>query len=410
MTYFYDTNILLNCNLDSLEIPFYLSSVTLQELEDIKTSGKKTEEIRFKARKATRWLQNNEDKYICVPRTNQTDYVCESYNLDPYTPDNQIMSCARLLADEKNGLVFITNDIACYNIAKQVFKLNTKRFLQESDDYRGYKEIILNTEDMAKFYESDKRNNTYDLLINEYIIIKNKEDEAIDAWKWTGEELVNVSNKGYKSQWFGNITYKDIYQKCALDMMFSTQLCLFKGKAGSGKSLLALSYLFYLLEKRKIDKIIIFCNTTKVRGAEQLGFYKGDKNDKLLQGQIGSFLSSKLGDKLGVEMLMQKGLLELLPMSDIRGYDTSGIKAGIYITEAQNTSRDLMKLALQRIGEDCITFIDGDYTSQVDNCLYEGENNGMLATSQCFRGEKIYAEIQFENIYRSKIANIADRM
>jgi phosphate starvation-inducible protein PhoH len=47
-------------------------------------------------------------------------------------------------------------------------------------------------------------------------------------------------------------------------------------------------------------------------------------------------------------------------MSDIRGYDTSGMRAGIYISEAQNLDIDLMKLTLQRIGEDSVCIIDGD--------------------------------------------------
>jgi phosphate starvation-inducible protein PhoH len=50
----------------------------------------------------------------------------------------------------------------------------------------------------------------------------------------------------------------------------------------------------------------------------------------------------------------------LLPMADIRGFDTTGMSAGIYITEAQNLDISLMKLALQRIGEDSICIIDGD--------------------------------------------------
>ena len=57
---------------------------------------------------------------------------------------------------------------------------------------------------------------------------------------------------------------------------------------------------------------------------------------------------------------MQQDRLVLLPMSDIRGYDTTGMRAGIYITEAQNMDVSLMKLALQRIGEDGICIIDGD--------------------------------------------------
>jgi phosphate starvation-inducible protein PhoH len=61
-----------------------------------------------------------------------------------------------------------------------------------------------------------------------------------------------------------------------------------------------------------------------------------------------------------VEHMIQQEKLVLLPMSDIRGYDTSGMKAGIYISEAQNMDVELMKLTLQRIGEDSICIIDGD--------------------------------------------------
>ena len=61
-----------------------------------------------------------------------------------------------------------------------------------------------------------------------------------------------------------------------------------------------------------------------------------------------------------VERLIDEGKLLLLPMADIRGYDTMNMNAGIYITEAQNLDIALMKLALQRVGEDCICIIDGD--------------------------------------------------
>ena len=53
----------------------------------------------------------------------------------------------------------------------------------------------------------------------------------------------------------------------------------------------------------------------------------------------------------------------LLPFSDLRGYDTSDMKAGVYISEAQNLDRTLIKLALQRVGEDCVCIIDGDEKS-----------------------------------------------
>lgn len=69
-----------------------------------------------------------------------------------------------------------------------------------------------------------------------------------------------------------------------------------------------------------------------------------------------------------------------------------------------------MKIALQRVGEDSICIIDGDYSAQVDNEQYAGSNNGMRRLSEVFRGQDFYGEIQLQNIYRSRIAEIADKM
>ena len=130
------------------------------------------------------------------------------------------------------------------------------------------------------------------------------------------------------------------------DSLSHNQITMLKGPAGSGKTLLSLGYLFHQLERGKIDKIIIFCNTVATKDSAKLGFYPGDRDEKLLDSQIGNLLSSKLGGKIEVERMVHDEKLILLPLSDIRGYDTSGMHAGIYISEAQNMSIDLMKLAL----------------------------------------------------------------
>ena len=200
------------------------------------------------------------------------------------------------------------------------------------------------------------------------------------------------------------------YKYTLIDSMMTNKITVLRGPAGSGKSYLALSYLFTQLEKSKIDKIVIFCNTVAARGAAKLGFYPGDKNAKLLDSQMGNFLISKIGDRVGVERLIDDGTIVLLPMADIRGYDTTGMKAGIYITEAQNMDIELMRLALQRIGDDCICILDGDSDAQVDLSLYSGTNNGLRRVSAVFRGHEIYGEIELPNIYRSEIANIAQRL
>ena len=202
----------------------------------------------------------------------------------------------------------------------------------------------------------------------------------------------------------------DIYQQLALNSLSDNQITMIRGAAGTGKSYLSFGYLFYLLETNKIEKIIVFCNTVATKGSAKLGYYPGSRTEKLLDSQIGNFLESKLGDRMMVEKLINDGKLVLLPMSDIRGYDTTGMRAGVYITEAQNLDIELMRLALQRIGEDSICIIDGDSDAQVDSSLYSGNNNGMRRVSEVFRGQDFYGEVTLKNIKRSRIAELAQQM
>lgn len=111
-----------------------------------------------------------------------------------------------------------------------------------------------------------------------------------------------------------------------------------------------------------------------------------------------------------VERLIDENKISLLPLADVRGFDTTGMRAGVYITESQNMDVELMRLALQRIGDDCICILDGDSEAQVDSSLYAGSNNGLKRVSKVFRGEDIYGEVTLPNIYRSRIANIAQRL
>ena len=164
------------------------------------------------------------------------------------------------------------------------------------------------------------------------------------------------------------------------------------------------------MEKHEIEKIIIFCNTVATSGSAKLGYYPGSRDEKLLDSQIGNLLASKLGDKSFVERMIAEGELVLLPMSDIRGYDTTGMKAGIYISEAQNLDIELMRLALQRIGEDSICILDGDSDTQVDLSIYGGNNNGMKRVSEIFRGDPVYGEVTLQNIHRSRIARLAQQL
>ena len=111
-----------------------------------------------------------------------------------------------------------------------------------------------------------------------------------------------------------------------------------------------------------------------------------------------------------VEKLVHDGKLMLIPVADCRGMDTSGLNAGIYITEAQNTTKDMMKLLLQRIDDNTKVIIEGDDDAQVDMNAYSGYNNGLRRLSETFRGQDYYGEVTLKKCYRGKIADRADKM
>lgn len=301
-----------------------------------------------------------------------------------------------------------------YDIYNLVKKYLRTRFSGRHPEYYGYLEIQLNDTELANFYEEifPKNINNWHLRNNEYLLIKDKTNTIVDKYRWSDKKYNIIPFHKAESKMFGKIIPKDndIYQQLALDSLANNQITMLRGPAGSGKSYLAFGHMFSLLEKGKIDKIIVFCNTVATKGSARLGFYPGSRTEKLLDSQIGNLLESKLGDRLIVEKLINDRQLVLLPMSDIRGYDTTGMNAAIYISEAQNLDIELMRLALQRIGEDSICIIDGDDMTQVDMTLYEGKYNGMKRVSKVFRGADFYGEVTLKNIHRSKIASLAQKL
>ena len=343
MKNFYDTSSLLILA-DQLPEDFVISSITLIELERIKTSSSKSEEIRAAARKLLYYLANNTDLYyVHIYRPDMLRKITELEISD----DIKILATA-IDYKEKENLVFYTNDMALYNFASLYFE---KQFLSsvkiEEDNYSGYLDIIINNEEMEKLY-SNLEQNLYNLKVGQYLIVRDQNKEIVDKLCWTGERHRHISYGNFNSKWFGDVKpiSGDVYQALAADSLINNRITMLKGPAGTGKTYMALGYLLHRLDKKKIDKIIIFCNTVATKGSAKLGFYPGTRDEKLLDSQIGNLLSSKLGDRIEVERMIQDGSLVLLPMSDIRGYDTSGMRAGIYISEAQNLDISLMKLAL----------------------------------------------------------------
>jgi predicted ribonuclease YlaK len=138
-----------------------------------------------------------------------------------------------------------------------------------------------------------------------------------------------------------------------------------------------------------------------------MGFYSGDFQDKALQSSIGNILCSKFGDVVEVNKLLQEEKLRLVSMGDSRGLEIKDNEI-LYISEAQNTSIDLIKLCISRAAEGSKIIIEGDFTSQVDSVAFEGDNNGLKRVINAFKGHPEFGYVQLQHIYRSRIAQLCD--
>lgn len=409
LKYFLDTNVLLE-NLDEFkDKEFAISSVTLNELEEIKTNKYKTEEVKYAAREATRWLADHYGQYEVIHYCDSVRDKIWSYNLDD-TNDAQIVGCAWLYSVIVNSedVCFVTHDLSCRNIAHNIFGLNVKWFEKEDSriEYTGFIEIVMNEEEMAYFYEHQNEN-IYGLLVNQYLIVKDINGEIVDTYRWIGDRYDQLYKKQIKSQYFDKLKPKDIYQSCLIDSIMNNTITAISAPPGAGKSLISLMCAMHLIESGKYDRLVILHNPLKARGSADMGYYTGSAIEKSLQNSIGQMLITKFGDRFGVDLLIQQGKLKIVSMADCRGMEIRDDEI-LYITETQNTTIDLIKLALSRVSSGAKVIIEGDYQTQVDAHIFEGKNNGLRRVIEVFRGHEEFGYIELQNIWRSKLAELAE--
>jgi predicted ribonuclease YlaK len=400
-----DTNVLLN-NPEVLdEYDIIIPSHVNREIEHLELTRKQDRTLQWQIRRFKKKCDENNNAYI-----NLKDYEFKlDDELDPQYTDNILLQVAH---DEGYGI--ITNDRLlrrkCRQFGIPFLNVESKNYIEN----KGFKEIYM-TEDELKKVHLNLGINQFDLMSNEYIIINNDIDgELLDIMKWNGEHLISLRDKkgklgrGFKTAQFGEFTPRDEQQIMAVDSIFSNQLTSIRGRAGSGKSLLTLSTAWYLVEREKY-KLVIFVNPTPLRDSQELGFYKGDRLEKLMQSAVGTMLKAKFGDEIGILREIQDGKLDILPFVDLRGWDSGGDKCIVWILEAQNLTSDLMKLGLQRITESTKVVVDGDYDSQIDRDSYASDN-GMKRMSEVFRGTDLFGEVELQQVHRSRLADLADKM
>jgi PhoH-like ATPase len=407
-TKFYDTNAVLELQDEIFNEYFCISSETLYELEEIKSSGKKDENTKYLARQVSRMLLENKDKYKVIHVDDLILSIVDEYNI-PSTSDNLICACAKSIAKGGVDIEFVSYDVLCNLTARDIFGLNVSNVACKNNiqTYTGYIEHTFETDnDMAMFYENINEN-TLNLLVNQYAILKSPDGVVVDTIKWNGEKNVALSTKNFKSSMFGIIKPKpnDSYQSMVFDSLINNDITVICGKAGSGKTLLSLAYIMNQLDTNKFDKVNVIHSFETLKGAKTLGFVKGTQFEKLTNtSSIGNLLASKFGDFQGLERLMACGILNIVPTANIRGveYNSSSI---VYVSETQDIDTYTLKTILQRCADGCKVILEGDILQSDINRV-----SGLYKMIDVFKGYEKFGMVCLKNTYRSKACELADLM
>jgi PhoH-like ATPase len=173
------------------------------------------------------------------------------------------------------------------------------------------------------------------------------------------------------------------------------------GNAGTGKSALALAAgLDAVLEQRTHKRILVFRPLFAV-GGQDLGFLPGDKDEKMGPWAAAVFdaLESIAGPEV-VEEVLERNLLEVLPLTHIRGRSLTD--TFVIIDEAQNLERPVLLTALSRLGDRSRVVLTHD-VAQRDN-LRVGRHDGIASVIAALRGHPLFAHVTFTRSERSAVA------
>ncbi|MFC7719009.1 PhoH family protein [Nonomuraea recticatena] len=377
-------------------------------------------ELGYFARKALRYLDDLRVKYGRLDEPMPTGEGTIRVELNHSDPsilpvgfrlgdnDTRILTVARTLAAEGKDVVLVSKDLPMRVKAASI-GLSAEEYRAElvvESGWTGMAEIQVTTEDVETLFDKG----TADL------------EEARELPTHTGLRLLSsrgsalgrvLPDKSVRlvrgdREAFG-LHGRSAEQRIALDLLMDPEVGIVSlgGRAGTGKSALALcAGLEAVLERRQHRKVVVFRPLYAV-GGQELGYLPGSEGEKMgpwaqaVYDTLGAVTTPEV-----IEEVLDRGMLEVLPLTHIRGRSLHD--AFVIVDEAQSLERGVLLTVLSRIGANSRVVLTHDI-AQRDN-LRVGRHDGVVAVVEKLKGHPLFAHVTLTRSERSPIAALVTEM
>nr|WP_040782478.1 PhoH family protein [Nocardia pneumoniae] len=338
---------------------------------------------------------------------NHTDPAVLPVGFRTDTNDSRILACALNLAAEGREVVLVSKDIP--------LRVKASAVGLHADEYHA-QDVV--TSGWTGMVELDVSSSRIDQLYAESVIDL---DEARELPCHTGIRLLGASSSALgrvtpdkrvqlvrEREAFG-LHGRSAEQRIALDLLLdeSVGIVSLGGRAGTGKSALALTAgLEAVLERRTQRKVVVFRPLYAV-GGQELGYLPGTESEKMGPWAQAVFDTlDGLASREVMEEVLSRDMLEVLPLTHIRGRSLHD--SFVIVDEAQSLERNVLLTVLSRLGTGSRVVLTHD-VAQRDN-LRVGRHDGVAAVIEKLKGHPLFAHITLTRSERSPIAALVTEM
>ena len=316
--------------------------------------------------------------------------------------DSRILAVAFNLASEGRDVTLVTKDLP--------LRVKASALGMAADEYRndnavdsgwtGIAELALSADEMSDLYDTEiiKHKDVASMPINTGLVISSERGHALGRVEKGGKVKLVRGDRDV----FG-VHGRSAEQRLAIDVLLDPEVGIVSlgGRAGTGKSAMALlAALEMVLERRQHKKIIVFRPIFAV-GGQELGYLPGSESEKM--NPWGQAIFDTLGPLVSKEVIdhiVDRGLLEILPLTHIRGRSLHD--AFVIVDEAQSLERNTLLTVLSRIGQNAKVVLTHD-VAQRDN-LRVGRHDGIAAVIESLKNHELFAHMTLQRSERSAIA------